>query len=391
MIDVSNNDVIIKEAEWNFHYGKDHNGKPYMSDNRYHMKGRSSGHFGSGTYFSTYSFKDNNNPNNKYVNNNSTPEFIKVDDGVYRVDMELYKNLYKVNYAKQGYVLYSLLKTLNAMFNRLEYRDTNLSVDYQKAKRNADVLNLKMPSYYDLIKMMKKHHTSNEIKSFSTLFMEYNGFNGVNVSNVPEFDNTMHGSVIYDLSKIDGHVEQVKPKSLFLNYDKGENIVIKNDIEDELNFESIYRDLTSNDVIKINSQPISNGFRVLKNNLGGDKLLRAYLLDDLNETLLSRYLNYVYRHRDKYEQLIRKFWLDKYQDYNWFLKSIEKTSSYYWVNYNEGLIIDLIDNYRFNLPYSITKEEEKEELIEYVNTLNKFKDGGLSDKQKQEIEEIIHQ
>ena len=35
--------------------------------------------------------------------------------------------------------------------------------------------------------------------------------------------------------------------------------------------------------------------------------------------------------------------------------------------------------------------DTKEELIEYVNTLNKFKDGGLSDKQKQEIEEIIHQ
>jgi hypothetical protein len=32
--------------------------------------------------------------------------------------------------------------------------------------------------------------------------MEYNDFNGVNVSNIRNFDNTTHGSVIYDINKL---------------------------------------------------------------------------------------------------------------------------------------------------------------------------------------------
>ena len=40
------------------------------------------------------------------------------------------------------------------------------------------------------------------VGSFSTKIMEMNGFNGVNVSGIPEFDNTLHGSVIYDVNKV---------------------------------------------------------------------------------------------------------------------------------------------------------------------------------------------
>jgi hypothetical protein len=45
---------MLKESEWNFHFGKEHNGEPYYSDNKFQMFGRETGHFGSGTYFSTY-------------------------------------------------------------------------------------------------------------------------------------------------------------------------------------------------------------------------------------------------------------------------------------------------------------------------------------------------
>ena len=55
---------VLKESEWNLHYGGYDNGyghgghsmKPHMSDNKHVMVGRDTGHFGSGTYFSTYSF-----------------------------------------------------------------------------------------------------------------------------------------------------------------------------------------------------------------------------------------------------------------------------------------------------------------------------------------------
>ena len=45
---------IIKESEWNFHFGSNHDMRPHVSDNKYQMGGRETGHFGSGTYFSTY-------------------------------------------------------------------------------------------------------------------------------------------------------------------------------------------------------------------------------------------------------------------------------------------------------------------------------------------------
>ena len=45
--------------------------------------------------------------------------------------------------------------------------------------------------------------------------MEWNGFNGVNVSGVEYYDNTKHGSVIYDLSKTDTEMEEISPVNLY--------------------------------------------------------------------------------------------------------------------------------------------------------------------------------
>ena len=53
------------------------------------------------------------------------------------------------------------------------------------------------------------------MQSFSTVFMEWNGYNGVNVSGVDYYDNTKHGSVIYDLSKVNTDMEEVSPKVLY--------------------------------------------------------------------------------------------------------------------------------------------------------------------------------
>ena len=59
------------------------------------------------------------------------------------------------------------------------------------------------------MRMAKAHSKDkNDVRSFSTVFMEYNGYNGVNVSGIYGLDNTLHGSVIYDLSKVKGNVTE---------------------------------------------------------------------------------------------------------------------------------------------------------------------------------------
>ena len=205
---------VLKESEWNLHYGHGgHSMKPHMSDNKHVMVGRDTGHFGSGTYFSTYSFSDTQSQPLRDSMNNPDPNFIQIGDNVYRVDLDLYKNLYRVRSKKQGDILYTMMKNLNMMYNKIchymgnfedgSHANYNNAISYQIISRNAEALNLKCPSYYKLTRMAQEHGKDKDaIQSFSTLFMELNGYNGVNVSGVEYYDNTLHGPVIYDLSKV---------------------------------------------------------------------------------------------------------------------------------------------------------------------------------------------
>ena len=369
---------ILSETEWNFHYGKNHNGQPYFSDSKYNMGGRDTGHFGSGTYFSTYSDKINNNPNELYVNSNSTPEFVQVGNGIYRVDMSFYKNLYRVQSVRQGYVLFSLLKLLNYMYHNVMYKDFNNSQAYQKAERNASALNLKMPSYRDLMRMMLNHHQSNNIQSFSTVYMEYNGYNGVNVSNIPEFDNTTHGSVIYDLSKVEKNVEQINPKSLWFNYGNGTNMVIPNQNKygetEDVEIESMYKELNGSKIVEIlNSLPKHKAMRILKNNVMNNRLIPSYCLVQLNDDVVSHFLYYMYSKQNQYRDLIQLYWFRTFEDKQRLCKIIEKLQAYYWINFNDSIMEDLIQQYEWDLPYDLSKEEQEQKVQEYIKKLEKFK------------------
>jgi hypothetical protein len=119
--------------------------------------------------------------------------------------------------------LFETLKLANQIF----YRNTDfngkgldltptLSTDYLILKNNLDKLGLRIPSYRDFIRMMESAaynlQDKKDMRSFSTRIMEYNGFNGVNVSGIPMFDNTLHGSVIYDMSKVSGDIVKVNDK-----------------------------------------------------------------------------------------------------------------------------------------------------------------------------------
>lgn len=193
---------IIKEANFNYHIGdiKDtSNPQPYYSDSKFAMKGRDTGHFGSGMYFSTYQGKYNN-----IAQDNSNPQLIQIDNNVYRVDFNIYKNLYRVENERQGDMLFNTLRNINNLYYKVEMNNFNCSKNYLIIQRNSEALGLKCPSYKQLMQMAVNLSKDNADKrSFSTLFMEYNGFNGINVSGIAKYDNTLHGSVIYDLSKID--------------------------------------------------------------------------------------------------------------------------------------------------------------------------------------------
>jgi len=234
----------ILEAEYNFHISKEggrgfedtKNIEPYGSDNIIMMKGRGTGHFGSGVYFSTYNmdFRDKISSFDKYRVDDGRPEFVQMDGNVYRVDLDLYKNLFRVRNEKHGYYLFYTLKLANQIF----YKNTDyhnggldlsltLSTDYLILKNNLDKLGLRIPNYRDFIRMMEtaSHNLKDrkDRRSFSTRIMEYNGFNGVNVSGIARFDNSEHGSVIYDISKVSNDIVKVNDKIDFLTD-------IKNDV-----------------------------------------------------------------------------------------------------------------------------------------------------------------
>ena len=206
---------VLKEAQWNYHFGKNHTREPYLSDNKFQMFGRETGQFGSGTYFSTYNGKWYDEKYGSEKPNHG--EFIQVDDNVYRVDMNMYKNLYRVRTKRVGDILYTMCKNLNRFYNRVVSmghfsqqmaRYDNADV-YQIIRNNAEALGLNCPSYLELTRMAQKHEG---IQSFSTLFMEWNGYNGVNVSGVEYYDNTKHGSVIYDVNKVSGEIIRLSLK-----------------------------------------------------------------------------------------------------------------------------------------------------------------------------------
>jgi hypothetical protein len=222
----------LDEAEFNYHVGNLgddlKNVKPYVSDNLIVMQGRGTGHFGSGVYFSTYNCGDKRDFSKEYgeVEPNKS-ELIRFDN-IYRVDFDIYQNLFRVKSEQHGEILFKTLKLINESFylvvshhNGKFEMDKKFSNFYLKIQHNANELGLKIPNYRDYIKMIQKAaedlKNKSNLASMSTRIMEYNGFNGVNVSGIPMFDNTLHGSVIYDLSKISDKPIPVKNPSFFCN------------------------------------------------------------------------------------------------------------------------------------------------------------------------------
>ena len=104
----------------------------------------------------------------------------------------------------------------------------------------------------DFINIVKNLCTSNEkdyLPTLSTILMEYNGYNGVNVNNIEGWDNTLHGSVIYDLSKTItpnyDYTNKTYNNKLFNTKLKNNKIVSNYDTENKF-----YKKITPNTTLK---------------------------------------------------------------------------------------------------------------------------------------------
>ena len=392
---------LIKESEWNFHFGKDHNLAPYRSDNKFQMAGRETGHFGSGTYFSTYRDIKNIDDYGE-LSKNQNPNFIKVGNNVYRVDFDLYKNLYRVRSKKQGDVLYTMLANLNHMANNISYMGRfsrniasyNNSRLYQEIKANADGLGLKCPSYYELTRMAQKFgQDDDDIRSFSTIFMEYNGYNGVNVSGIGFYDNTKHGSVIYDLSKVNTDMEEVSPKNLFSGFGNSpyDNTVVQG-FSDDPRMESLKGEYIGW-YDKLNEMPLPQAMRILKNYTDSGKILDYYNIKSLKPELIKRYLRFIF---------VKKpinYWGEPIGDEivkgpksHRYAKLIDEYGAYYWVNYTSkskynSMLVSLLSNFYMELDWNLTTEEENAKKKEYLDMLLGYMRRDLTDYEKKYIEE----
>ena len=59
------------------------------------------------------------------------PQFIRIRDNVYRVDLGFYKNLYKVPNQEWGNVLYTTLERVNNLYNMVANGNYNCAAHYQ--------------------------------------------------------------------------------------------------------------------------------------------------------------------------------------------------------------------------------------------------------------------
>ena len=323
---------IIKEAEYNYHIGdlKDtSNVKPYGSDNKEFMRGRDTGHFGSGVYFSTYNAGEKNSKVN-HDENIDTPELIKINDSVFRVDFDLYKNLYPAKNKKQAEILFRTLHEINSLyyiiFDYYKYHEQlpkNFSERYVIIKNNLKIIDLKIPEYKKFIQMCKELiYDNTKRQSMSTVIMEYNGWNGVNVSGIYGFDNTKHGSVIYDMSKVSKDIRKVNYdyNNLDINYSHNNNNYIAGNIFDFKNKLLSGKDVINTYVDEFNQLPENEQIIAIKR--------YPYYLDSSTLEKLSQNIKNIY-----FKSL-------RYKIKNGILKKPEK--------YDIGV---LIDNNMLNLIY----------------------------------------
>jgi hypothetical protein len=231
------------------------------------------------------------------------------------------------------------------------------------------------------------------IRSLSTIFMELNGYNGVNVSGIEYYDNRKHGSVIYDLSKVDSEFEEVSPKNLFVGFGNYyyDNAVVHNgysdNIIDSLNGESFpwYNEL--------NGMPLSGAMRLLKNYTDSGNILDVYIIKGLKPDLIKRYLRilFVKRPDNRFYNPIEDKMINGSES-RYYTRLIDEYGAYYWVNYESrhdrrSILINLLNEFSRNLDWDLSIEEENVKKKDYLDMLMGYMERDLTKYEKEYIEE----
>ena len=216
---------ILKELDYSLHVNR-HNEFDVDKLEKYGggtdaiimMNGRGTGHFGSGTYLSTYKEESDFNLDSQAVRDvlekNYGKPLIQVSPKTYAIDLDRY-NLYRPKNEEHAEILFQLLKTINDLFyifSRETKQTRSIKKHLTDILDSCRKLNLKFTK--EFVKKVRyevmPNYSANwsggsSLKykaSISTMFMEYNGWNGVNVNRIPVYDSTLHGSVIYDMKNV---------------------------------------------------------------------------------------------------------------------------------------------------------------------------------------------
>lgn len=231
------------------------------------------------------------------------------------------------------------------------------------------------------------------IESFSTYFMEWNGYNGVNVSGIPFYDNTTHGSVIYDLSKVSGDIEKVDDGGRFISASGNSfaNTVVRNGLEDSeadsLNGDTPQYGSYLSD--KLNDMDDKNAMRILKNYTSRKIVPPISCLRNLRDSIAKRYLEYLYvKNPSDYDGEYKL--CDELVNESSFAELVKRVGAWYWLNYEPSdgshskLLVNLAKCYDFDFDNPSWDEEEKKHR-EYIDFLLQHVDRNLTSMEKLEL------
>lgn len=202
------------------------NPTPYASEDRWRKfegAGHETGSFGSGMYFTDayprddrwYRDDDKSAVMKRERENPGERRFIKIGDSLYSVDTEFYKNLYVIKSENEAKTLCSMMEAINSFARTFNYpsKDNMKWRQYKwlQISNIANMLGLRMPwTYREMCEFSEKYCKDTSIRQTpATVFMELNGFNGVDASYGGKYNSYWQGSVIYDLSKVEQHIEPV--------------------------------------------------------------------------------------------------------------------------------------------------------------------------------------
>lgn len=285
---------ILKELDYSLHVNR-HNEFDVDKLEKYGggtdalimMNGRGTGHFGSGTYLSTYKEESDFNLDSQAVRDvlekNYGKPLIQVSPKTYAIDLDRY-NLYRPKNEEHAEILFQLLKTINDLFyifSRETKQTRSIKKHLTDILDSCRKLNLKFTK--EFVKKVKYEvmpnysanwSGGNNLKykaSISTMFMEYNGWNGVNVNRIPVYDSTLHGSVIYDMKNVVDAPKQtpyyekdsysIHPKNLKDIIDKANKYSFQNSHIVNLSKSEINRVLKMIDYSKISSYDYNSNFK----------------------------------------------------------------------------------------------------------------------------------